>query len=212
MIKRIFYAVFIFSISFIIIFRLPVLRGEIMSKQGPEDIIKLKQPVYDSGVSVEETLLKRRSVRDFRKRTLTLGEVSQLLWAAQGVTDKRGFRTAPSAGALYPLETYIIVGDVEGISPGVYKYIPSNNVLVLVISGDRRSELSRACYKQKSVRENSVVIALCAVYERITGRYGDRGLRYVHMEAGHAGQNVALQAVSLGLGTVMIGAFDAAAG
>jgi SagB-type dehydrogenase family enzyme len=163
---------------------------------------------YESKTSVEQTLLKRRSVREFRDAPLALDDLGQLLWAAQGITDRAGLRTAPSAGALYPLEVYACAGNVQGLPTGLYRYIPREHALLQVASGDRRPVLGRAAYDQPSIAEAPAVLALCAVYERVTGKYGERGLRYVHMEAGHAAQNVYLQVVSLHLGTVVLGAFD----
>ena len=139
---------------------------------------------------------------------MSLAEVSQLLWAAQGITDPGGKRTAPSAGALYPLETYLVVGRVEGLSPGIYRYNADRGELTLVVAGDKRKELAAAALGQQSVSSGAVTIALSAVYSRTTGKYKDRGIRYVHIEIGHAGQNVCLQATALGLGTVTIGAFQ----
>lgn len=171
------------------------------------DTIKLPEPRYDSEVSIEETLLKRRSVRSYTDEPLTLEEVSQLLWSAQGITADWGGRTAPSAGATYPLETYLVVGDVSGLGRGVHKYRPREHELRRVLDGDRRAELAAAALGQSWVRAGAVDIVLTALYERTTRRYGERGIRYVHMEVGHAAQNVYLQAVALGLGTVVIGAF-----
>ena len=178
-----------------------------MSKKEQTVTIKLPAPRHDSKVSVESTLFKRRSARDFRNEPLTLIQVSQLLWAAQGVTHPRGFRTAPSAGATYPLETYIVAGNVQGLSAGIYKYRPRGHELTRTVPGDKRKNLSRAALGQSWVSDAPAVMVFSAVYGRTTKRYGDRGLMYVHMEAGHAAQNVALQAISLGLGTVMVGAF-----
>ncbi len=169
--------------------------------------LKLPQPRLKSDVSLEETLLKRRSIRDYTGKPLTLHEVSQLLWAAQGITDPRGLRTAPSAGGTYPLETYLIVGDVEGLIPGVYRYDPGKHQLKRLISGDLRKELAVAALGQNWVREAAINIVFTAFYERTTKRYGERGIRYVHMEVGHAAQNVYLQATALGLGTMVVGAF-----
>jgi len=170
-------------------------------------VVKLPEPRHDSGVSIEETLLKRGSVRDYAGEPLTLGEVSQLLWAAQGTADAEGFRTAPSAGATYPLETYVVVGDVGNLTEGVYRYISAGHKLVKILEGDRRSQLAGAALWASSVKKGAVSIVFTVIYERTTQQYGDRGIRYVHMEAGHAAQNVYLQAVALGLGTVVIGAF-----
>lgn len=169
--------------------------------------VKLPEPCSTSNTSVETALSKRRSIRDYSGENLTLEEVSQLLWAAQGITAPWGGRTAPSAGALYPLELYIVVGDVEGIDKGVYKYKPEEHELKKVKEGDIRAELADAAGGPEYVRDAAIDIVFTAVYERTTGKYGGRGIRYVHIEVGHAAQNVYLQAVSLDLGTVVIGAF-----
>ncbi len=177
-----------------------------MPESRPETI-KLSEPKHDSNTSIEEALLKRRSVRSFKDSPLTLAEVSQLLWAAQGITSPRGLRTAPSAGALYPLEIYVVAGNVDDLPEGVYIYRPVKHELVRVEKGDKRMELCDAALGQTSVRNAAAVIVFAAVYERTTGKYGDRGIQYVHIETGHAAQNVFLQTVPLNLGTVVIGAF-----
>ena len=169
--------------------------------------MKLTEPRYDSDVSLEQTLLQRRSVRDYTNEPLSLQQVSQLLWAAQGITDRQGLRTAPSAGALYPLEVYVVVGNVQSLSPGVYRYEPDGHQLVKTVDGDKRAGLADAALGQGCVKEGAINIVFTAVYERTTQKYGERGIRYVHMEVGHAAQNVYLQAVALHLGTVVIGAF-----
>lgn len=181
--------------------------GDTNALQPAPDRIALPTPRYDSATSVEQALLKRRSVREYGKQPLTLAELGQLLWAAQGITDLAGFRTAPSAGALYPMEVYAVVGNVTGLTAGVYKYRPAAHALERTATGNRLAELSKAALGQAAVRDAPVVLVLAAVYERTTQKYGERGIRYVHMEAGHVSQNVYLQAVSLGLGTVTIGAF-----
>jgi SagB-type dehydrogenase family enzyme len=170
-------------------------------------VIELPEPRYDSEVSLEQSLLERRSVRSYSGQPLTLQEISQLVWAAQGMTDPAGFRTAPSAGALYPLELYIVVGDVEGLPPGVYRYQPEGHQLAKTRDGDKRAGLAQAALEQEGVEEGAVDFVFTAFYERTTGKYGQRGIRYVHMEAGHAAQNICLQATALGLGAVTIGAF-----
>jgi len=184
----------------------------IMKKQIlPEnkyETIALPAPSYESSTSVEEALLKRRSVREFDDEPLALSQVSQLLWAAQGTTDPSGKRTAPSAGALYPLEIYVVVGNVSGLSSGIYKYKPAKHELLKISDGDIRKQLSSASLGQASIKDGAITIVMAGVYERTTSKYGDRGIRYVHMEAGHAAQNIYLQAESLGLGTVVTGAFD----
>ena len=171
------------------------------------DTIILPDPDHSSSLSIETVLQKRKSIRDYHDRPLTLSEVSQLLWAAQGVTRPGGYRTAPSAGALYPLEIYIIAGEVNDLPTGTYKYKPHAHELELITKGDVRLELYDAALDQSCIKEGAVVIVFSAVYERTTHKYGERGIRYVHMEVGHAAQNVYLQAVSLDLGTVVIGAF-----
>lgn len=182
--------------------------GPVMSQERTEKSVQLPEPSLDGGVSVERTLAERRSVRQYASEPLTLEQLGQLLWAGQGITHARGFRTAPSAGALYPLETYVIVGHVEGLDAGVYHYTPHSHSLTPRQTGDKRDDLARAALGQSPVRNAPVTFVFTAFYERTTVRYGKRGIQYVHMEVGHAGQNVALQAVSLGLGTVMIGAFQ----
>jgi SagB-type dehydrogenase family enzyme len=172
----------------------------------PGDLIELPQPRWRGDVSVEQALKSRRSLRSFQPRPLSLDEVSQLLWAAQGITSGR-FRTAPSAGALYPLEVRIAVGNVEGLEAGVYRYDPVAHRLREVRKGDVRKSLSRAAYWQEWAGAGAIALVFSAVYERTTRKYGERGIRYVHMEAGHAAQNVYLQAQALGLGTVIVGAF-----
>lgn len=152
-------------------------------------------------------MLERRSVRDYTDEPLTLQEVSQLLWAAQGITGRRGFRTSPSAGATYPLEIYLVAGNVEGIDQGMYRYVPDRHAIVKLLDGDLRSQLSEAALGQECVRRGAIDIVFTAVYGRTTWRYGGRGIRYVHMEIGHAAQNIYLQATALNLGTVAVGAF-----
>jgi SagB-type dehydrogenase family enzyme len=178
------------------------------SHQLDDGRIALAPPSTESGTSVEASLRERRSVRQFGEKPVSLDSLSQLLWAAQGVTDApNGLRTAPSAGALYPLELYAVVGQVEGLATGVYRYDAVQHTLVKIADRDARPGVALAALGQSAVADAPAVILFAAVYERTTGKYGERGVRYVHMEAGHAAQNVYLQAVSLGLGTVVIGAF-----
>lgn len=188
---------------------LPSLMGvDLEHKEFINEIIKLPEPRYDSETSIEEALSKRRSIRAYKSEPLALAEVSQLLWAAQGITSTaRGFRTAPSAGALYPLEVYVVIGNVESVTKGVYKYKPHTHELVKVRDKDVRKELAAAARRQTCIGAGSIVIVFSAVYERTTQKYGDRGIKYVHVEVGHAAQNIFLQAVALDLGTVAVGAF-----
>jgi SagB-type dehydrogenase family enzyme len=173
-----------------------------------DNSITLPEPKFDGRLSVEEALLKRRSIRGYTSDHLALSELAQLLWAAQGITDARGYRTAPSAGATYPLEIYAAAAAIDGVAAGIYRYEPQANRLLKIADGDKRAELTAAAINQQSVAQAPLSIVITAVYERTTGYYGQRGVRYVDMEAGHTAQNVYLQAAALGLGTVVIGAFD----
>jgi SagB-type dehydrogenase family enzyme len=169
---------------------------------GEGDVIVLPTPLLEGPLSLEEAILGRRSVRAYGDQPLTLGEISQLLWSAQGVTDPRGFRTAPSAGALYPLELYLVLAE------GVYHYEESVHQLTSIQQGDVRADLCEAALGQDAVRDAPAVVVITAVYARTISKYGsERGPQYVHLEAGHAAQNLLLQAVSLELGAVPIGAF-----
>lgn len=163
----------------------------------------LPPPRLSGPLSLEQALAARRSVREFGPQPLTAEELSQLLWAAQGVTHDSGLRTAPSAGALYPLELYVVSAD------GTYRYSPARHDLAPVAAGDRRQALWQVALRQEPVRQAPAVLVVTAVYERTEAKYGrERTPRYVHLEAGHAAQNLLLQAVALGLGAVPIGAFD----
>ncbi len=173
--------------------------------QGQE--IKLPEPSKSGGIPVEEAIAGRRSVRDYGSEPLKLSEVSQLLWSAQGMTSP-GKRSAPSAGATYPLELYVVAGNVGGLDEGVYRYVPERNSLVKVLDGDKRRELSEAALSQQWVEKAPADLVFSAVFGRTTGSYGERGRQYVYQESGHAAQNAYLQSESLGLGTVVVGAFS----
>ena len=185
----------------------PVRRAEPV-QAGTNTSLSLPEPDRTDGMALHAALEARRSGRDYDDTPLSLDEVGQILWAAQGITDPRGFRTAPSAGALFPLELYLVAGNVEGLEAGVYHYDPSAHGLTRMAEGDIRSSLAAASLGQSSVADGAAVFVMAAEYERTTRRYGSRGEMYVHIEIGHAGQNVYLQAASLGLSTVAIGAFD----
>ncbi|MGC1121368.1 MAG: SagB/ThcOx family dehydrogenase [Candidatus Methanofastidiosia archaeon] len=185
-----------------------------ISQKVPSTVVERKSevdlpaPHLKGDMSVEEAIKNRRSIRDFQDTPLSLEQVSQLLWAGQGITE--GFkRAAPSAGATYPLTLYVVVGEsgVEGLSAGIYEYIPKSHGLSLIKEGDYRERLAAACLTQMFIQEAPISIVITAQYEKTTARYGERGIRYVHMEAGHAGENIYLQAVGLKLGTVVVGAF-----
>jgi len=162
-------------------------------------------------MSLEESIAKRRSVRDFSSEPLRQSELSQILWAAQGITDASSrLRSVPSAGATYPLEIFVACGKncVEGIDAGIYHYEIYRHSLTLHHEGDARLELARVALFQHSILEAPVDIVICALNIRTTCSYGSRGERYVYIEVGHAGQNIYLQATALGLATVAIGAFN----
>jgi SagB-type dehydrogenase family enzyme len=170
--------------------------------------ITLPAPQIKGKISLEEVLNKRRSVREYKNDALLLNEISQLLWSVQGITEKNwGLRTAPSAGALYPLEVYVVVGNVRNLEAGVYKYIPETHSLTKVIDGDQRKALYNSALQQESIIKAAADFVIAAVYERTSRKYGNRAERYVHFEVGHAAQNLLLQATALNLGAVPIGAF-----
>lgn len=168
-------------------------------KQG--SILQLAPPRLDSEVSLESVLAGRRSVRDFTKKALTLEEISQLLWAAQGVTNSKGYRTAPSAGGLYPLEVYVVTPEY------VLHYLPAHHQVEVHAVGDRRASLQAAGLSQSAIGDAPAVFVITGVFGRTEAKYGSRATRYVWLEAGHAAQNLVLQAAALDLGGVTIGAF-----
>jgi len=172
------------------------------------DTIVLPKPAQAGEISVEATLATRRSIRTYGARPLTMQEVSQLLWAAQGITNRRGFRTAPSAGALYPLEVYLAAGNVAGLPQGLYRYEPQGHRLRVISDRDVRTALAKAALRQMWIKEAPVVLVIAAVYSRTTRKYGGRAERYVHMEVGCVCQNIHLQCESLNLGTCAVGAFS----
>lgn len=169
--------------------------------------ILLPKPSKDGEISVERAIASRRSIRRFRSGSIELRQLSQLLWAAQGITDPRGFRAAPSAGALYPLEIFIVIGEVEELEEGIYHYDVEELALELRREGDLRHEIAIAASNQTWIKDAPAIVIICAIYERTTQKYGSRGERYVHMEAGHVGENIYLQAGSLGLACTVVGAF-----
>jgi SagB-type dehydrogenase family enzyme len=182
------------------------------------EVIQLPQPRLKSDVSIEEAFSRRRSVRDYKDESITLNEVSQLLWAAYGITQKAvngpaslrgGFRTSPSAGALYPLEFYLVAGKVEGLKPGVYKYDSEKHELRMVLEGDKRKNVFNASLSQEMFLYAPATIVITANFSGTTGKYGKRGREhYVWLDAGHSAQNICLQCVSLGLSTCTAGAFS----
>jgi SagB-type dehydrogenase family enzyme len=180
----------------------PADRAEAESVAETAEVVELSEPRVEGPVSLEEAVAARRSIRSYDGTPLQAAEVSQLLWAAQGVTEagSRG-RAAPSAGGTYPLELYLVTAD------GLARYLPAEHRLALLGGGDLRPELAAATGGQQWVADAAVVVVIAAVFERTAGRYGERAERYVYLEAGHAAQNLLLQATALGLGAVPVGAF-----
>ena len=171
----------------------------------------LMAPQQSGGMALEQALARRRSVRRYGPQPLALAAVSQLLWAAQGITGSGGRRTAPSAGALYPLELHLLATRVEGLAAGVHRYVPATHALQLAVAESTASTLEQAALGQPAVGAAAAVVVITAVEARSAGKYGARATRYVAFEAGAAAQNLALQAAALGLGAVVIGGFDEAA-
>lgn len=191
-----------------------------MTQENQE--IKLPAPRMDSDFSLEKAMQMRRSVREYSPEAIKLDELSQLLWACQGISGSVSFqnegktvtidlRTAPSAGALYPLEVFIVVSRVEGLEAGIYHYQPDGKTqdhsLVRIQSGDKGYELSQAALGQDCIKNAAVSFVIGAYVERTSKKYGERAEQYVLIEAGHAGQNICLEAQAFGIGTVTVGAF-----
>jgi SagB-type dehydrogenase family enzyme len=170
--------------------------------------VKLPPPSLTGSVALEQTLVSRRSIRTYSREPITIDDLAQLLWAAQGITHPRGYRAAPSAGALYPLELYAVAGHVDGLPAGLYRYRCMEHALEQKVSGDLRSALCRAALHQRPIEWAPATLLLTAIYNRMTAKYGGRGVRYVNMESGHAAQNVGLQATALDMKSVVIGAFQ----
>jgi SagB-type dehydrogenase family enzyme len=169
------------------------------------ELITLPEPDIEGPTSLEQTIASRRSRRDFLPRQLDLEQISQLAWAAQGQSNKGRYRTVPSAGATYPLELFVVTGD------GLFHCLQVRHALEKLADSDLRSALASAAWGQEFIEVAPLTLIFVAEFERTTRRYGQRGIRYVYMEAGHAAQNVQLQAEALGLGSVAVGAFDDAA-
>jgi SagB-type dehydrogenase family enzyme len=171
--------------------------------------IKLDEPSTEEGKKLWEVIRKRRSTRNFQDMPLKKTHLSQLLWAIQGITKREmgfEFRACPSAGALYPVETYIVLHDVEDIEPGIYHYNVKNHELEQLKKGDFRLHIAQAALDQDMAYTASVVFVWTAVFQRSKWKYEQRAYRYVYLDAGHIAQNLALAAVSLDLGTCQIAA------
>jgi len=165
------------------------------------ETIKLPPPRYESDVSVEKALLERRSIRSYKEEPLTLNELSQILWAAQGITEpKKGLRTAPSPRAVYLLEVYVLPGNVTNLPMGIYKYQPQSHDLIKIADGDKKAELFKAA-GQAPIKNAPVALVITGLSEKT------QNPAWMYLEAGHAAENIYLQSVSLKLGTVTMGGF-----
>ncbi len=179
-----------------------------MEYQAHKSIIKLPEPDTKGCIPLETTLSTRRSLKYYKDEPLSLNTVSQLLWSVQGITNNQGLRAAPSAGAIYPLDIYLVAGNITGLNHGVYLYNPNKNELQKTSNKDKRKLLSEAALMQEAIKHAPLSIVITGLFEKTTNRYNRRGIQYVYLEAGHAAQNLNLQAVALDLGSVAIGAFS----
>lgn len=204
---RIFRAFPVVLVAFLALFSLAASRG---GKKRMAEKVALPKPVLKAGMSVEEAISRRRSRRSFSGRKLSLEQLGQILWSAQGITGSVGrYRAAPSAGATYPMEIFAAVGEnaVGNLRAGIYRYLPAEHAVELTRAGDLRAQIAAAALGQGFLADAPVDVLIAADYSRTTRRYGSRGNLYVHIEVGHIGQNIYLQAEALGLGTVAVGAF-----
>jgi len=179
-------------------------------KEYPE-AQKIKLPSFElaEGISLGQTLKQRKSIRDFRQKPISKDQLSYLLWASTGIQrieDGYEYRTAPSAGALYPIETYLIVNDVRNLDAGVYHYSIKSHQLDQLKQGEFRQQIARAALGQGMLSMATVVFIWSAIFERCKWKYGQRAYRYIYLDAGHIAENLALAAVSLNLGSCEIGA------
>ncbi len=188
-------------------------QGPPLYKDYPE-APKVQLPSFEPPrtVSLDQTLRQRKSIRDFQDRPISLGQLSYLLWASSGIQrleDGYEFRTAPSAGALYPIETYLVANNVKALESGVYHYGVQARQLELLVQRDLRRQIAAAALGQEMCAAAAAVFVWSAVFERCKWKYGQRAYRYIYLDAGHIAENLALAAVSINLGTCEIGAlFD----
>lgn len=182
-------------------------------KNYPESTPRVRLPAvkFSKDVGLWETILRRRSIREYsRNCALPLETLSTLLWATQGITSETRdfqFRAAPSAGALYPMETYLMARDVDGLQQGIYHFRPYAFDLEFIRPGDFSRELARAALGQDMAAYAQVVFIWSAIVERSRWKYRQRAYRYIYLDAGHIAQNLYLAGTALGLGICGIGAF-----
>jgi len=192
----------IFAMAILMLLPLCLMDSSALAQEKSSgEALKLPPPRYESEVSIEKALLERRSIRSYKEEPLTLNDLSQILWAAQGITEpKKGLRTAPSPRAVYLLEIYVLPGNVTNLPMGMYKYQPQGHELVKIADGDKKAELFNAV-GQASIKNAPAVLVLSGLSEKT------QRPTWMYLEAGHAAQNVYLQAVSLKMGGVVIGGF-----
>ncbi|MBL0156756.1 MAG: SagB/ThcOx family dehydrogenase [Bryobacterales bacterium] len=183
------------------------LRG-LRAKSAPSVRTALPAPSLEGTVPLETCLRQRRSVRDYTEQPLSLQQASQLLWAAMGATNPAGLRTAPSAGAVFPVRAYVMAANVEGLTAGFYSYDVDRHDLSLLARGDKRRRLEKAAADQQCVGQSALLVVLTGYYRRLLREFGEGSQRLAAMEAGHIGQNFSLQATALGLGSIGLGKFD----
>jgi SagB-type dehydrogenase family enzyme len=175
---------------------------------GGASLVALPKPDLTGKVTLEKSLATRRSVREYAPGALTLGEVSQILWAAQGITGPGGKRTTPAAHAIYSLEIWLVANDVEDLAPGIYRYAPQEHALALAFSGDHRAAVTAAASGQECVEQAPAVVAISGDSLLTAEKFRQRGVAWLGMEAGFVVQSVYLQVTALGLGTVIVGGFS----
>lgn len=171
--------------------------------------MELPNPMVEGPLAVETAIANRRSIREFAPDPLTPDSLGQLLWAGYGITEGAPWhrRTAPSAGAVFPLDIYVVAGNVEDLLPGVYHYTPLNHSLEQIEEGDLREDIANVCFEQEWMATAPAMVVVTAEFERASSKYEERGVAYAFIEAGHVGQNLYLQAESLGMGICEVGAF-----
>jgi SagB-type dehydrogenase family enzyme len=171
------------------------------------EAIKLPAPATKGTVSVEEALQNRRSTRKFANRSLELAQISQLLWAGDGINNPQGKRTAPSGRAAYPIDLYLVAGErgVTNLAPGVYRYVVADQALEPVAKGEFRPAVAKACNSQAWMTEAPVILVISGDYKRSEAKNGEQGTLFTHLEAGLIAQNIFLQAGALGLGAGIVG-------
>ncbi len=179
--------------------------------RSADPVVSLPKPDLKGKATLEQVLSQRRSVREYAPGALTLAEVSQLMWAAHGITGPNGKRTTPSARAIYPLEVWLVANDVKGLAPGVYRYVPLDHALATVAAGDHRAAVAAAAMGQKAIESAPVVVAVTGDSVLAAEKFRGRAAAWLGMEAGFVIQDVYLEATALGLGTVMVGGFNDAA-